>query len=201
MHKKDENMSIVMLGSGGVGKSCLTIRFVVNKFTDEYDATIEDAYQKSVIVDDTISHIEIVDTAGQEEFQSMLDSWIRASEGIILVYDVSNRQSFEELSYFYDKIIETKDKTFPLLLVGNKCDLPPEKHIISTLRGQALAAEWKCLFMEVSAKEKINDQLCFIEIIREVRRIRNLNEPVQPTKNNFLFQCFQYFQCFQCFFG
>lgn len=175
MSKNDEHMSIVMLGGGGVGKSCLTIRFVVNKFTDDYDATIEDAYQKSVIVDDKIAHVEIVDTAGQEEFQSMLDSWIRGADGIILVYDVSSRQTFEELPYFYDKILETKgENIFPLLLVGNKCDLPKERHIISTLRGQSLAAQWKCLFMETSAKEKINDQRCFIEMIREVRRIRTL---------------------------
>lgn len=171
----NDKMSIVMLGGGGVGKSCLTIRFVVNKFTEEYDATIEDAYQKSVIVDEKICQVEIVDTAGQEEFQSMLDGWIRGADGIILVYDVSSRQTFQELEYFYDKIIETKgNEPFPLLLVGNKCDLPIEKHVISTLQGQSLAMRWKCLFMEASAKEKINDQRCFVEIVREVRRIRKL---------------------------
>lgn len=176
MSKNDDKMSIVMLGGGGVGKSCLTIRFVVNKFTEEYDATIEDAYQKSVIVDDKICHVEIVDTAGQEEFQSMLDGWIRGADGVILVYDVSSRQTFEELDYFYDKIVETKgNDPFPLLLVGNKCDLPEDKHVISTLRGQSLAMKWKCLFMETSAKEKVNDQRCFIEMVREVRRIRKIN--------------------------
>jgi GTPase KRas protein len=179
------NYSIVMLGGGGVGKSCLTIRFVVNKFTDEYDATIEDAYQKSVIIDDMVTRVEIVDTAGQEEFQSMLDGWIRSADGIMLVYDVSSRQSFSELDRFYEKIIETKEKC-PIMIVGNKCDL--EQRVVTTLQGQTLAAQWQCLFMETSAKEKINDQQCFFDMIREIRRFRNLNMPM-TNKSSFYNFC------------
>lgn len=168
-----KSFTITMLGSGGVGKSCLTLRFVCSGYSEIYDATIEDFYMKTISIDDETVHLEIIDTAGQEEFQSMLDGWIRSADGIILVYDVSNAQTFEELNYFYDRIVDCKDgKPFPIVIVGNKCDLPIERWKVSSLQAQALACRWNCPYIETSAQNRINEQQCFYEMVREIKRFK-----------------------------
>lgn len=159
--------TILVLGDGGVGKSAVTLRFVTNGFSEEYEPTIEDFYRKNVQVDNIVSTLEIIDTAGQEEFHSMLDGWIRAANGIMLVYDIGNHSSFERLAFFYERICMIK--LVPLIVVGNKCDLPPERRQVSMVEGIMQAGQWQSPFMEVSAKEKINEQACFYELIRHIR--------------------------------
>ncbi len=164
---------IVILGSGGVGKSCVTLRFISNRFSEDYDATIEDFYRKTIDVDGKTEELEILDTAGQEEFNSMLDGWIRPSEGIILIYDITSRHTFEELYHFYERILECKDtEKTPIVIVGNKCDMESARKV-STLEGQSLSAKWNCPFLEISAKMKIKETECFREIVREIRRLNS----------------------------
>jgi GTPase KRas protein len=79
---------LVVLGGGGVGKSALTIRLVTDNFLDEYDPTIEDSYRKQVMIDDETALLDILDTAGQEEFSSMQDQWMRDGQGFLLVYNI-----------------------------------------------------------------------------------------------------------------
>jgi len=100
---------LVMLGGGGVGKSALTIRLMTDNFLDEYDPTIEDSYRKQMMVDDEAAMLDIVDTAGQEEFNSMQDQWIRDGSGFVLVYNITARPTFEEVAVLRDKIARTKD--------------------------------------------------------------------------------------------
>lgn len=160
---------VVVLGGGGVGKSSITIRFITNNFIEDYDATIEDSYRKMFNVDDEICNLEILDTAGQDEYKPLVNGWIRSSDGFILVYDVTSRQTFEEVKDFYENVVQTKDTTkFPLVLVGNKCDLIDRKKV-DTEEGKKLANKWGCPFIEVSAKDKINDTACFYEIARQLR--------------------------------
>ena len=101
---------IVVLGGGGVGKSALTIRLVTDNFLDEYDPTIEDSYRKQVMVDKETALLDILDTAGQEEFSSMQDQWMRDGKGFLLVYNITARNTFEEVSVLYDKILRSKDQ-------------------------------------------------------------------------------------------
>lgn len=181
MSKKTSH-TIVMLGSGGVGKSCLTLRFVCSGYSEVYDATIEDFYMKTVTIDNETINLEIIDTAGQEEFQSMLDGWIRSANGIILVYDVSNAQTFEELNHFYERIVDCKDgKPFPIVIVGNKCDLPLKDWKVSQLQAQSLACRWNCPYIETSAQNRINEQLCFYQIIREIKRFKQEEKQIEPN--------------------
>lgn len=185
-----KTFTITMLGSGGVGKSCLTLRFVCSGYSEVYDATIEDFYMKTVTVDDETVHLEIIDTAGQEEFQSMLDGWIRSADGIILVYDVSNKQSFDELNHFYERICECKDgKPFPIVIAGNKCDLPLKDWKVSQLQAQTLACRWNCPYIETSAQNRINEQQCFYQIIREIKRFKQEKESVINDKKNEICDC------------
>lgn len=168
---------VVVLGSGGVGKSSLTLRLVTQKFSEEYDATIEDSYRKTIMVDNSPVHLEIVDTAGQEEFWSLVDSWIRPADGVIMVFDLGNRQTFDELNKFYDRVLVCKDKSsFPMVVVGNKCDLSDEQKQVKKNEGRILAAMWDCAYIESSALNRVNDEACFYEIVRQIRR----HEPTPP---------------------
>merc|ERR1711879_576935 len=109
---------IVVLGGGGVGKSALTIRLVTNNFLDEYDPTIEDSYRKQLIIDERTALLDILDTAGQEEFSSMQDQWMRDGRGFLLVYSITDQNSFDEAMQLYDKILRCKDATdVPVVLV------------------------------------------------------------------------------------
>jgi len=161
---------LVVLGGGGVGKSALTIRLVTDNFLDEYDPTIEDSYRKQVMIDDETALLDILDTAGQEEFSSMQDQWMRDGKGFLLVYNIISRPTFDEVSVLYDKILRTKDAVkVPVVLVGNKCDLKDERQV-EYQEGADLAKQWGCPFFETSAKIKLNNEACFFELVREIRR-------------------------------
>lgn len=90
---------VVVLGSGGVGKSALTVQFVTGTFIEKYDPTIEDFYRKEIEVDSSPSVLEILDTAGTEQFASMRDLYIKNGQGFILVYSLVNQQSFQVPDY------------------------------------------------------------------------------------------------------
>jgi len=180
MKKTGAENKIVVLGGGGVGKSALTIRLVTDNFLEEYDPTIEDSYRKQVSIDNTVALLDILDTAGQEEFASMQDQWIREGKGFLLVYTITSQQSFDEMKTFYKSILRTKDADkVPLVIAGNKCDLRDinDPNQVSTADGKALAAEWGCPFFETSAKDKINNEECFYEVVREIRKAEN--KPIQ----------------------
>jgi len=163
---------IVVLGGGGVGKSALTIRLVTDNFLEEYDPTIEDSYRKQVIIDNQTALLDILDTAGQEEFSSMKDQWMREGQGFLLVYNIASRGTFDELKQTYLKIQRVKERNdVPIVLAGNKCDLrDANKDQVSQEEGTELASSWDVPFFETSAKEKINNEACFYEIVRVIRK-------------------------------
>uniref|UniRef100_A0A8C5RTA1 small monomeric GTPase n=6 Tax=Colubroidea TaxID=34989 RepID=A0A8C5RTA1_LATLA len=159
---------VVVLGSGGVGKSALTVQFVTGTFIEKYDPTIEDFYRKEIEVDCSPSVLEILDTAGTEQFASMRDLYIKNGQGFILVYSLVNQQSFQDIKPMRDQIVRVKRyEKVPLILVGNKVDLESEREVLSA-EGRALAQEWGCPFMETSAKSKTMVDELFAEIVRQM---------------------------------
>ncbi|KAF1841273.1 ras-domain-containing protein [Cucurbitaria berberidis CBS 394.84] len=161
---------LVVVGGGGVGKSCLTIQLIQSHFVDEYDPTIEDSYRKQCVIDDEVALLDVLDTAGQEEYSAMREQYMRTGEGFLLVYSITDRQSFEEIMTFQQQILRVKDKDyFPMIVVGNKCDLDGERQV-STQEGQNLARQFDCKFIETSAKSRINVDNAFYDIVREIRR-------------------------------
>lgn len=115
---------LVVVGAGGVGKSALTIQLIQNHFVDEYDPTIEDSYRKQVVIDGETCLLDILDTAGQEEYSAMRDQYMRTGEGFLLVFAVNSAKSFEDISSYREQIKRVKDaEEVPMVLVGNKCDL------------------------------------------------------------------------------
>lgn len=161
---------LVVVGGGGVGKSCLTIQLIQSHFVDEYDPTIEDSYRKQCVIDDEVALLDVLDTAGQEEYSAMREQYMRTGEGFLLVYSITSRQSFEEITTFQQQILRVKDKDyFPMVVVGNKCDLESEREV-TRQEGEALARSFGCKFIETSAKSRINVDKAFYDIVREIRR-------------------------------
>ncbi|KAL8701619.1 MAG: hypothetical protein Q9201_004804 [Fulgogasparrea decipioides] len=161
---------LVVVGGGGVGKSCLTIQLIQAHFVDEYDPTIEDSYRKQCVIDEEVALLDVLDTAGQEEYSAMREQYMRTGEGFLLVYSITSRQSFEEILTFQQQILRVKDKDyFPIIIVGNKCDLDAERQV-SRREGEDLARSFNCAFIETSAKSRINVENAFYNIVREIRR-------------------------------
>ena len=165
---------IVVLGGGGVGKSALVTMFICNHFPDDYDPTIEDAYRKQVTIDEITCLLDILDTAGQEEYSSMRDQYMRAGEGFMLVYSIISRQSFEEIVSFREKIFQVRDKDcnsdfIPMILIGNKCDLIANR-MVTTQEGVDLARSFSIPFLQSSAKNSINIEESFYELVRVIRK-------------------------------
>lgn len=121
---------LVVVGGGGVGKSALTIQFIQNHFVDEYDPTIEDSYRKQCMIDEEVAILDVLDTAGQEEYSAMREQYMRTGEGFLLVYSITSCSSFEEILTFYQQVLRVKDKDyFPMVMVANKCDLESERQV------------------------------------------------------------------------
>ncbi|XP_069649049.1 ras-related protein Rap-2b isoform X2 [Haliaeetus albicilla] len=174
---------VVVLGSGGVGKSALTVQFVTGSFIEKYDPTIEDFYRKEIEVDSSPSVLEILDTAGTEQFASMRDLYIKNGQGFILVYSLVNQQSFQDIKPMRDQIIRVKRyERVPMILVGNKVDLEGEREV-SFGEGKALAEEWSCPFMETSAKNKASVDELFAEIVRQTHTHREKKKKKKKEKS------------------
>lgn len=163
-------MKLVMLGSGGVGKSAITMQFIQGTFVNDYDPTIENSYRKQCAVDDEVAMLDVLDTAGQEEYAAMRDSQIRSGMGFLCVYSITPRESLGEVRDFHDRVLQVKDKdSYPFILLGNKCDLMHER-MVSREDGEQLAKEFGSPFLECSAKTKVNIDEGFYECVRLVRK-------------------------------
>lgn len=159
---------VVVLGSGGVGKSALTVQFVSGCFMEKYDPTIEDFYRKEIEVDNSPCVLEILDTAGTEQFASMRDLYIKNGQGFVVVYSLTNHQTFQDIKPMKELITRVKgSERVPILLVGNKADLEHQREV-SEVEGRALAQNWLCPFMEASAKSRTNVNEVFAEIVRQM---------------------------------
>ncbi|KAI8849330.1 small GTPase superfamily, partial [Chytridium lagenaria] len=163
---------LVVLGDGGVGKTALTIQLCLNHFVETYDPTIEDSYRKQVVIDDIPCVLEVLDTAGQEEYTALRDQWIRDGEGFLLVYSITSRSTFERIQRFKDQIVRVKDlESIPIILVGNKCDKLGEREV-SKEEAMQLARKMGCEFVETSAKTCVNVERAFYNVVRGIRRGR-----------------------------
>ncbi|ORY85682.1 ras family-domain-containing protein [Protomyces lactucae-debilis] len=160
---------LVVVGGGGVGKSALTIQLIQSHFVDEYDPTIEDSYRKQCVIDDEVALLDVLDTAGQEEYSAMREQYMRTGEGFLLVYSITSRSSFEEIVTFQQQILRVKDKDyFPVIVVANKSDLEGERQV--SQQGRDLAKQFGCRFVEASAKQRVNVDEAFYNLVREIRR-------------------------------
>jgi len=178
----DRQYKLVVVGGGGVGKSALTIQFIQSHFVSDYDPTIEDSYRKQCVIDDRVAHLDILDTAGQEEFSAMREQYMRTGEGFLLVFSVTDRSSFDEIPKFYRQILRVKDKDeFPMILVGNKSDLDHERTVAPSEVKDLAQQQLKIPYLEASAKQRINVDAAFHDLVRAIRRYNEI--PDTPMKS------------------
>jgi GTPase KRas protein len=167
---------------------------------ETYDPTIEDSYRKQVVIDQQSCMLEVLDTAGQEEYTALRDQWIRDGEGFVLVYSITSRNSFSRIQKFHAQVQRVKESgsassptgpsylpptlnspsfgPVPVMLVGNKADKHHEREV-SSQEGQALAKELGCEFVEASAKNCINVERAFYDVVRLLRKQRQFGPSKQ----------------------
>ena len=157
-----------MLGKGVVGKSSLTYRFINYNAPEEHDPTIEDRYKSSVNIDGQDYEVEILDTAGEEDYQNMMDMWISFGEGFLLVFAINDKESFELLKSKHERVLKGKHGVkCPILLVGNKQDLEDER-AVSYDDGKKLAESWGIEYIETSAKNNFNCKEAFERLAQKI---------------------------------
>ncbi|KAM9992960.1 hypothetical protein ACTFIY_010398 [Dictyostelium cf. discoideum] len=177
-------IDIVVLGSGAVGKTALTVQFHQQYFIHEYDPTIEDSYTKNCRIDNDNYSLNILDSAGNEDYTAIRDQYLKNSDGFLIVYDISDRVSFEKTSELVDQIKMVKDvESFPMVLIGNKCDLDSEgQRKVSITEGNDLSKFYGCPFFETSAKTTLNVESTFFQLVREIQRFEQFEKEKQLEK-------------------
>mmetsp|Transcript_19824 Transcript_19824/g.28510 ORF Transcript_19824/g.28510 Transcript_19824/m.28510 type:complete len:205 (+) Transcript_19824:121-735(+) len=151
----DLHVKLLMLGDTGVGKTCLLLKYVQNSFSPTFITTIGIDFKIKIInIGDMKVKLQIWDTAGQERFRTITVSYFKGAHAIMLVYDVTDRDTFDNIKNWVMEIKEYADPKVQILLVGNKCDCEADR-AVSYEEGAALAASIRTNFFEVSAKENI----------------------------------------------
>lgn len=174
---------VTVLGDGGVGKTALAVQFTLNCFIETYDPTIEDAYRKQTVIDQKLCFIEVIDTAGQEEYSTLRDQWVREGQGFVLVYSIASRATFDRLEVFRQNMVRVKRTPPVFVLVGNKSDKTYEREV-SREEGAALARHWGCEFLETSAKTRANVEKLFTDLIRTLRYQKESREEGIPSSGH-----------------
>lgn len=156
-------LKIAVIGKSLVGKSAMTNVFVSSKFPSEYDTTIEDKYTVERFISNYPCSIDILDTAGQDDYYTLIDNWINSSDGFILVFSITDKESFEVCKSRFDRIKLNKGSNFRLILAGNKADCA-EKRTVSYEEASNLAASWGTEYIECSAKNMVNIEEAFLKV-------------------------------------
>ncbi|GFP91190.1 RAS-related protein rabb1c [Phtheirospermum japonicum] len=154
----------IIIGDSGVGKSCLLLQFVDNRFQPVHDTTIGVEFGKKMITIDNIPiMLRIWDTAGKERFFSITTSYYRNAAVALLVYDITRRGTFEHIASWLEDARRFGHVNMKIMLVGNKCDMPARKRAVSTEQGEQFAKENGLTFMETSCKTAYNVDEAFIK--------------------------------------
>ena len=154
-------LKLIVVGNQSTGKSCILNRFVNETFDENYQATIGlDFQSKNVTIHDQDVRLILYDTAGQEKFRSLIPMYIREAQIILLIYDISNRDSFDSLPKWLREVMGVKNSEAVFALIGNKIDLEKERKVTFE-EGQKFADQNNFIFQEVSAKDGTNFQKLF----------------------------------------
>ena len=160
-------LKVAVIGKSLVGKSAMTNVFVSSKFITEYDTTIEDKYTVERFISNYPCSIDILDTAGQDDYYTLIDNWINSSDGFILAFSITDRESFDVCKSRYERIKLNKGNDFRIILAGNKSDMA-DKRTVSVEEANELAAEWDSVYMECSAKNMSNIEETFLNIAEKL---------------------------------
>ena len=168
MEKKEFLYKILLLGDSSVGKTCFLMRYTDNTFQEIHMSTIGLDYKlKNVQLDDgKMVKIQIWDTAGQDRFRSITKNYYKGAHGIILIYDITNQKTFENVKNWINQIKEEVSNKVTIILVGNKID-DEDHRVVSTEQGEKMAKDFGLMFFECSAKSGVNIDSTFNELVKK----------------------------------
>ncbi|MQM10935.1 hypothetical protein Taro_043833 [Colocasia esculenta] len=188
------DLKCLFAAPAGVGKSCLLLRFSDGSFTTSFITTIGIDFKiRTIELDGKRIKLQIWDTAGQERFRTITTAYYRGAMGILLVYDVTDESSFNNIRNWIRNIEQHASDNVNKILVGNKADMDESKRAVPTSKGQALADEYGIKFFETSAKTNLNVEQVFFSVARDIKqrladndsraedRTININRPVQTA--------------------
>lgn len=165
---------LVIVGNSGSGKSSLLQRFADHDYRDSHTPTIGvDFKMRTVQIGTKQIKLSTFDTAGTERFHSIISSYYRGADAIIFVYDIGDEQSYQDIDMWLKEVEYHAAEGVKQILIGNKCDLPPEKKFVDSTRAKIFAEENKMLFYEASAKQNINVDELFLSIASEIDNARS----------------------------
>lgn len=180
-NKYDKLFKIILTGDSGVGKSNILSKYINNEFLHESKSTIGVEFcTKTLFINDSVIKIQIWDTAGQERFRAITKAYYRGSHGIIMVYDVTSKKSFNNIEKWILESEESLDDKCIILLIGNKCDLINNRQV-SYKEGLDFAIKKKFLFIETSALNGDNIETAFVSLVDNIAK--NHNDTFDNTNN------------------
>ena len=184
----DKTCSILLLGDTCVGKTCLISRYANGVFKEDYIATVGvDFVSKQEIINDKNINVKLWDTAGQERFKALTPSYLRGAEGIILVYDVTNSETFESLKFWIDSLKSNLgENSLPIVINGNKIDL--DDRDISAEYAKKFAQDNNFKYFETSAKSGIGVDELFREIVNQILEKKDKTEDIKDERKSIKLQ-------------
>ncbi|XP_013392768.1 ras-related protein ORAB-1 [Lingula anatina] len=175
----DYLFKLLLIGDSGVGKSCLLLRFADDTYTESYISTIGVDFKiRTIELDGKTIKLQIWDTAGQERFRTITSSYYRGAHGIIIVYDVTDQDSFNNVKQWLQEIDRYASENVNKLLVGNKCDLTTKK-VVDYTTAKEFADQLGIPFLETSAKNATNVEQAFMTMAAEIKN--RMGPPVSST--------------------
>ncbi|KAJ8247904.1 hypothetical protein GJAV_G00251890 [Gymnothorax javanicus] len=174
----DYLFKLLLIGDSGVGKTCLLFRFSEDAFNTTFISTIGIDFKiRTIELDGKKIKLQIWDTAGQERFRTITTAYYRGAMGIMLVYDITNEKSFENIKNWIRNIEEHASSDVERMILGNKCDMNDKRQVFKE-RGEKLAIDYGIKFLETSAKSSINVEEAFFTLGRDImtRLNRKMND-------------------------
>ena len=186
--KEEYKFKIVIVGDSGVGKTNLVKRFIQNTFTSNTLSTVGvEFFSNTYYINDKLVKIEMWDTAGQERYKSITSAYYKGANGALLVYDVTNQSTFNNIERWYNEIRDFSSKDIQIIMIGNKTDLK-DNIVITTEMSQNKAADLEIPVVETSALNASNVKVAFHLLIKEIfidmMRKKDLNKDNSEINDN-----------------
>ena len=170
LSKYDYLLKILLVGNSGVGKTSMTFRAINNTFATNVASTLGIDFQtKFVNVSGKRVKLQIWDTSGQERFWAVTTHFFRGAKGALLVYDITDEKSFQDMTRWLKSIQDNTDPDIEIIIIGNKCDKENDR-VVSKEEGKILAEQNHCVFFETSAKSNTNIEFAFEQIASKIMK-------------------------------
>jgi small GTP-binding protein len=179
-----DSYRIAVLGSGGVGKTCVILRLTRDTFDTDYVPTIQDLFEKNMLFNNKWYRLVVIDTAGQDEMQSITNLAIKSADACVIMYSCTSTLSFDELPKFYERVEQAMSPSKPkVVVVGNKCDLVNDRAVTEE-QGRRYAESIAAPWIECSAKANINIDKIFMGCLEQLLGVRakEKKQPAATTK-------------------